>query len=398
MFVLALTILGLSLFSLSSFEAQFLSRSNRNTQALYDAMSGIEWARTVLARERRLEAVAPGEPAASTRPARVVSVEAWQNGNTSGSIDFTGNTPVRIRALGDDGRYERRMVESTFDPQLPNSLYRNLIDSYTYLKVNLVDVDGDDRITWLDGRIRANDSSFNGTWLGLSGPPIDAGVGVPSPDVASFFANHLYAPFTIPINGPAGIYTVPGVLGQPTFFRPLTPHSPQISVYEAAAFSPAPKIFVTGTCVWLLPNGMRFDRPVDVIGTSDARLVIVAQQMGNASLGKSDGNWTGVWFFAGINSISVPVVLVSDAQISITHSDQTTTSSETNNLSIFGSMVFLQGPKSPKTMKLHHPPQMDAVIDELAAMGALPNVSGGAQSTFKPIPGSWRELDPDNPS
>jgi hypothetical protein len=61
-------------------------------------------------------------------------------------------------------------------------------------------------------------------------------------------------------------------------------------------------------------------------------------------------------------------------------------------------MVFLQGPKSPKTMKLHHPPQMDAVIDELAAMGALPNVSGGAQSTFKPIPGSWRELDPDNPS
>jgi Tfp pilus assembly protein PilX len=50
MFVIVLTILGLSLFSLSGFEAQFLNDSMERQQAFYSASGGIERAKWVLLR------------------------------------------------------------------------------------------------------------------------------------------------------------------------------------------------------------------------------------------------------------------------------------------------------------------------------------------------------------
>ena len=48
MFVLVLTILGLSLFTLSGFEAQFFARANERAEAFNTAASGIERARFAL--------------------------------------------------------------------------------------------------------------------------------------------------------------------------------------------------------------------------------------------------------------------------------------------------------------------------------------------------------------
>ena len=59
----------------------------------------------------------------------------------------------------------------------------------------------------------------------------------------------------------------------------------------------------------------------------------------------------------------------------------------------------MQGPPdySGNAQIFRHDPSMDAVIDELAAKNVLPN-SPAISSNFIPQPGTWRELDPDNPS
>jgi len=54
MFVLALVILGLSLFSLSSYEGQFVERTKESDAAFYAASSGIEHAKFALARSESL--------------------------------------------------------------------------------------------------------------------------------------------------------------------------------------------------------------------------------------------------------------------------------------------------------------------------------------------------------
>ena len=62
MFVLALTILGISLFGLSSYEAQFFGTSSDGSQAFYSAVGGIERAKFVLARKKHYEDVALNLP------------------------------------------------------------------------------------------------------------------------------------------------------------------------------------------------------------------------------------------------------------------------------------------------------------------------------------------------
>lgn len=406
MFVLALTILGLSLFSLSSYEAQFLGRSRRGAQTLYDAMSGVEWARVVLARERKLQAVGSSQPAWNTRPANIVSVEAWQGNNASGNINFTSGEEVRIRVLADDQRGERRMVEMQYEPVVPDILYRHVIDSYTYVRLD-AEIGGQVRRTTLDGPVRLNTDTYPNwqfdAWPPLPPPPTIGGV--PLPQVASFIAAN--PTVNQPGNSGTGEYTLTGS-GSVTFFQTATPPGATVSLYdntdEPGEPPPPVDIIVSGTCVWMLPKGMRINRPVRVLGTSADRLVIVAGRIESiAGVTPGPDGWIiGLWFFSGIESENVPVVLVSDAQVAIHHTQQTAAPGTVNALSIFARSVDLEGPESSSPTSLNiqvlrHEVDMDGVIDELTAKGALPNLTSGG-SSFVPVPGTWRELDPDNPS
>jgi hypothetical protein len=401
MFVLALTILGLSLFSLSSFEAQFLSRSTRGAQTLYDATSGIEWAKTVLAKEKRLIAVQNGQAAdaAGTRPPRVSYVVAWQGSDSTGIINYSSTAPVHIRSWADDGRGRRRLVEMQYTPQSPQGVYRSVIDSYDDIEAVAVDGLGP-RLTILDGPVRVNNNDIDQTWQSLPGPPIPMGDGVPYPQVGTFISQHTV---TKPVvhNGAIGRYTLTADPGVVTYFT--SPANPTFTIYDSHN---NPEFNVSGTCVWIIPKGMRFDNLVVVRGTSADRLVIVAGRIEFIPGVDPPSAWNkGIWFFSGFgsplgapSSEQVPMVLVSDAEIAIDRAGFTSGQGTANKISMFGNGVFLKGPNGGNSQILRYDPAiMDPIIDELAGGGALPNVTGSSAS-FIPIAGTWRELDPDNPS
>lgn len=391
-FVLALTILGLSLFSLSSFEAQFLGRSTRSAQALSDAISGIEWARAVLTSERKLEAVANGQPAAGTRPPRVTWVQAVQDGDSVGAVQQ--GEPIRIRALAEDGRGERRMVEVQFKPTF--LLYRNLIDSYEGVHLIDVDTEGDVRRTLRDGSVRLNDNSDNRWQTALPGPPFPtyAGDGVELPEVQAYLDQH-FAAATEVVNpgGSAEYYLTAGG----TFFKTTTPGSAPITLNPPSTAQREVEIHVSGTCVWMVRNGMRFADKFRVLGTASDRLIVVAGPSDPTPFGG-----VGIFLEGALDSPNVPVVLVSDGPILVQSSVFTEHEGIASSISIYGRSVTLMGPETlnaptAKRQVLRHPPSMDQVIEELAEQGLLPNVSG-AGSGLAAEPGTWRELDPDNPS
>ena len=98
-FVLALTIIGISLFSLSSYEAQFLQRSLDGEQAFQSAVGGIERARFALCATSRLDAVsaAPGRE-------NVIAATAFQvrgsDSISTGPVEWVANQtgpPARDR-------------------------------------------------------------------------------------------------------------------------------------------------------------------------------------------------------------------------------------------------------------------------------------------------------------
>jgi hypothetical protein len=409
-FVFALTILGLSLFSLSSFEAQFLGRSSRSTQALYDAMGGIEWAKMVLAREKKLQAVQDGQPAAASRPARVVSVEAWQGVNNIGSINYSSGEPIRIRGLADDGRGARRMVEFQFEPVLPDGLYRNLIDCHDEFRVTTMVTGGSfpgPRVTELWGPVRIVNNNDT-TWETVPGVHPYAGGGVPQPKATSFINTHWGTASDVVVSsvgaaqspGYTSIYTLDAGGGASVrFFKTEAPPGAGYSIFDKSSY---PIINVSGTCVWLARKGMRFDRPVTIVGNAaEDRLIIVSEPLVSLGGTVTIPFPTGIWFFSGLTAqpSNLPVVLVSNAGISFVRGDQIDAPGNAGAISIFGEIIHMEGPRPTGGAKqvFRHDPDMDGVIDELAAKNVLPNAPA-VSSSFIPIPGTWRELDPDFPS
>lgn len=405
MFVLALTILGLSLFSLSSFEAQFLGRSGRSVQTLYDAMSGIEWAKVVLAKEKRLQAVQNSEPAVVSRPPRVVYVEAWQGANSSGTINYSSGVPILIRAMADDGTGARRMVEVQYNPLLPSGLYRNLVECHDELVV-VDNAGGAYRITELWGPVRVNNNNDT-TWETMPGVHPYAGDGVPQPEVTAFInprwngasavsystAEHIQFPFF------QSIFTLDAGGGSAVrYFKTDATAGQGYTIFDKSA---DPIINVRGTCVWMVRKGMRFDRPVTVLGNpAEDRLIIVAEPIVSLGPGVSIPRPTGLWFFSGLRTpTNVPVVLVSNSGLAFDRGDIVTAASAAGMISIFGETVHMEGPpqSSGNRQVFRHDQAMDDVIDELAGKNVLPNAPA-VSSNFLMVKGTWRELDPDNPS
>ena len=120
MFVLALTILGISLFSISSFESQFLNRSLASEQAFSGAASGMERARFRMVVSSTLDAAATVVGTDGVTYAR-----AFQDGDSTGPIDpGGGNVEVRVIA-GTAGN--GHIVRAEFEPSLGQDHYRRLV-------------------------------------------------------------------------------------------------------------------------------------------------------------------------------------------------------------------------------------------------------------------------------
>jgi hypothetical protein len=177
-------------------------------------------------------------------------------------------------------------------------------------------------------------------------------------------------------------------------------------------------VTVHGIVVWMFDRGVRFDNYVQVVGNTEATLILVAE--------KGHGDFTpvpgfpeaGIWFAGGLFSPQVRVILVTDGTLAIDHQVDVPNiphDEEFNYLTLFGGAVYLKGPPGvalnpapAHTARLrvcHHPgygtsdADLDeTVLDPLYENGLLPNVSGSRNGTLNLVQGTWREVTETSPN
>lgn len=417
MFVLALTIIGISLFGLSSFEAKFLNQSADRDQAFYDATGGLERAKWALAKfdSLGLLAVKNGVPYGDG----VVLVTAWNaNGDTTGKVDWTGgHGPVGIRVVAIRGKTasdpgQRRVVQAKYNPQEIKNLYQNLLTSAGPIW-SLPSLPITPQVLpsiCMTGTVWQQSTSPDTSWSTFvtcgSHDPLTLRT-VPIPDVANFINQWLPTAQQVMWSDP--FLTLNAGVGNIGVFQgPPGPISPDGFGFET---DPGKQIdvHVTGTAVWLVPAGLEFHQHVrindpNVFPGSDpnAVLVIVAgksQGIQGPTISVLGTAPAGIWLRGGMEA-HVPLILISDGQVAVNQEFSPSSPSTTAYLSVFGGEIFLSGPllSSGFTMQLLHDPSLDsAVLDPLINAGLLPNLPPGQNRLLSPIAGQWSEVTDSNP-
>jgi hypothetical protein len=126
MFILVLTIVGLSLFSLSGFESQFMNKSMHYSQAFSAASGGLERARFALLATHRLESVQQDLPREGVIYARAVQGTDPNGADSSGTYDLNGDDIwVRVRAR--DGAGETELMAKFHPGTASEDYYKRLI-------------------------------------------------------------------------------------------------------------------------------------------------------------------------------------------------------------------------------------------------------------------------------
>jgi hypothetical protein len=383
MLVLALTILGLSLFSLSSFESQFLGRSLERQQAFFAASGGLERAKFNLIRGGLREHAGFGLPADGVDSAR-----AWQvvAGDTVSLGAIAWGTPIHIDVYGRSGD-TRSAVHATFTPGTQSDFYRRLVT--TSGAVDLVYGPPHDQMIRAIGKIYEAGSSA--AWVPHLASPVPDSIRhgatwIVPPSVDDLFLAHPSPP---PANrtvvGGNPVFTLDAAGLQPGFFTSDQAGSP----FDVEELGGTFDILVRGPAVWLLPDGFRAYSWVNIRSFGNdpnTCLVIVA--------GRAQPPWQdrGIWFEDGGFTSDVPVILVTDGRCIVYCDDG---NRDVPYLSVYATGLTLRGPDSGTPWPLRHDlnapeDQPGGLIDRLIGWGALPNGSAvAANLTF--IPGTWRE-------
>ena len=440
MFVLVLTILALSLFSLSSFEGQFMRDSMDRSAAYNAALGGLERARFALGRMNSKLSVTDGLPRDS-----VIYAVAWQNGDSTSEVVWSGpnanDVTIRVKA-----RYggEVRFLEATYAADQNRSFYRNLMTlshPTQGLFVFRVDPDGNEpnefnskatRLlpSWVNqNALNSPDLIFPIDWNSTASPPRDGYTapgpgtiqlkygGVQDPLVAPYIALHSQAPGTSTITEQPGSNPyILNALNDPDsikFFRTPGPDG-DWSLDLNKDDNVQPRFQVSGTVVWMFPQGLRVDHQLQVVGSgrpqpNNDMLVLV----GGAQNGDPQFSGAGIALLSSIEPTTVPVILISDGNVLLYQRDfgsgqwnDDNISSGIECLSIYARRALIMGPdangvydSSGPKMILGHPETHpgNAIIDRLVEMGLLPNTQGVIKGKLSPVAGTWREVTETNP-
>lgn len=411
-FVLALTILVLSLYGLSSYEAQFLQRSLDEEQAFQSAVGGIERAKFVLTRTSQLPSVKNDLPLENVTAAVAIQ-DRGSVSDSLGLLDWLGaDVTIRVTA---DVNGAQRTVEGRFSPVVPESYYSSLVTVRDGVEVETVSplapVDRD-RTVLLDGPVWVGPSQDPNEWLKLLSPPdsIRTSPAAPVPDVAPF----LNSPG--PIDG-ATPTTATGRPGDPVILNAsATPGVPRYFTsnndpYYNFSFNSFPysspqsscTIQVSGLAVWLLPRGAMFYQGTEITGdlNTDCLVVIAGPMAGTFGPSGAPGVTSSICSLGYLRA-SIPVILVSSGEVLLWHENDPTESSLTNDVAIFARSARLMGPYSttatPTVLQLHRDPNgrlntplglNPSFLEALASQGALPNVSSVAGHRLDLIQGTW---------
>ncbi len=423
MFVLALTIVLLSLYGLSSYEAQFFQRSLDEERAFQTAMGAIERTKLVLT----LPAVTLAS-AGQSLPTDVTYAVAMQYRPASQTWDSTGNVlwnrdTVLVRVSARSGNASRT-AEAKFQPFQTRGYYNQLVTTGGGITVRSTNGDGQPcaQTVQLTGTIWETSGQDTSTWRSLLLAPYPEPEllqpPVPVPDAATYFAQHpvqaaAYPTYTPPAPPVGQIFRLNGISGMVTYFvadpnwsDPYLSHAGSpFSLYDSYNGVGGVTIEVWGPVVWMFPKGVRFDGGVHVLGqTSDACLVIVAGPNGGPpSSPPYDNPEAGIWFFGGLEVLNAPyappVVFASSGQVLMEHNNNPVGTTVASDLAIFAGSVVFTGPVtgSGGVMSLAHFPAgaLDAsLVDWLSDMGALPNATASQGKQLTLFPGTWREIAP----
>lgn len=431
MFVLALTILGLSLFGLSGYESEFTMQAIDGEQAYFSAASGIEHAKFVLATQESLGAVGNTAlfPDANLLYARARRTDTDDTLGSIVSLDM--DTPIEIRSMA-QVRGERRMIQAQYVRSQSPNLYKRLITAAEYVYVKPVDA-GLPLYSTMDSPLSTtagvwHKSLYNpASWTSntaIDPSRVHVAQSIVAPQLTPYFAK--FEPIAHEINGvDFGVNgrrfdlnlnggTHPDVPNDVEFFKTIQdPSNDGVDQAESDAYSVMARlrnvlIDLHGngpkTAVWLMDHGLRTNQGLTFDFDPGDMLVIVSWSSGVLGLNNLIGlpiHAAGIWFFAGLHSQNLPVILVSAGQIIIEQTGAPNAQFSSNYLTLFGQSVWLGGTltAATPTMWLHpagHPNDApNGPIDRLWEFGALPNAEAGTR--FQSVAGTWTELNPDQP-
>ena len=416
MFVLALTILGMSLFAISGYEATFLGESRDETAALYQAEGGVDMVCQILAQAGdSLASAHLAEGYAGVLHAVAYQTNSLNETDSTHAIDFGSPVTVVVTALDGDqtrtvsGRfipkpavdyYKRLFTVSGTQVSLSPSTGTLLIPVSIYIETQGISEPVNSRLHTV--RPAPSDevwqaSTTDSTWIQRTAwsktRPLLLG-SVPVPNTADLYARQIasgtpYAPqqidSTLIFNQHAG------AVGY--YVTPANSDSNYSFAYSAGGTL---ELNVKGTVVWMLPRGFRSDNQVNVqaYDSSPTTLVMVGSP-NPLRTGAGNDPRIGLWFFGGINvAPGVSIILVSDGQVNIEGNNSGNASVAAANMSVFSEGLYLMGPKAPFFLDFSHPTSMDALIGNLESIGALPGATGAAPAAFTLIPGSWQDATP----
>ena len=406
-FMLALTILGLSLFALSSYEAQFFVASATREQSLQNSESGMELVKALLAAPAaRLENAhrAEGQMGITHAFAYQWRSPLETDTTSTGPIDWDSTMVIVVAARS--GGVERTL-QARFIPGVVENPYQRLLTAGQGITVNTSNSTSPSTMR-LWGRVwqpvtADADTAWTDDVDWNTGRPIQRGT-PPAPLTDEFVADRL--PGVEPDNDlddhNSYRITFKGSTSSATFFK--SPDSPKDNdadedheFYDYTFYANDDlDLHVKGIAVWVVPAGVCVRGEVKVDAVDDevpSTLVIVADPNGRDP-GNSD---RGIWFKGGLDvREGVKVYLVSRGDITVVHRYDSESDQNARTVSIVaGGRIEIGGTKSSYSFDLgYEPSSMDELADELLALGALPQVAGGSGANFVMARQSWLETTP----
>lgn len=394
MVVLALTIIGLSLFSLSSFESQFLRRSVDQESAFYAATGAMERVRFNLARSGRLEHSWFGFPEGAVDSARAWQ---WKSGVMveSGPID-PGIVHVRVHARV---REAVQTVSGSFAVNVTNNNYRRLFTIGGNVSVNVSAPDFSPGTVRLEGAVY--ESSAASGWVGLLQSPAPDSIfhglaWVQPPAVQPLFdANYASTQAATLIPGVNPTWTFDANGQQPGFFRtPYDPYNVPGSGFSFSYLGGASTFGVRGPAVWLAPQGVRAFTEVTIDrlpgGVDDCLIIVAGINAGVQYPGY------GVVFEHGLrNPENVPIIIVSPGRVMLRRGTDANPPRVLNYLTVYSGGIEVAGFQT-FTQTYRHPvgdpnDLPGGLVDRLLSWGALPGGTLNTSSQLQLIAGSWQE-------
>lgn len=408
MMVLALTIIGVSLYSLSGYDSQFFGRSRFERQALYAASGGVEMVKVLLTTPQLSYRLSNASRAVGRVIGRdtIVTAVAWQTNPDDSTGPIQWGKPVHIR-VGASVNGAARTVTGSFTPRQPDNPYWRLFTSAAPVQF----LPGVQRtLRARGGAWHPVQSAADSAWIRALHTESRIALTTAAPPAASIssFINDHYPPpgsadtarLTRDGPGPLSYATVtltmdagPGA-NDYKFFRSesdLWTVSQGLLPIFSYVTDANTHVRVRGTAIWILPKGAYFigEFRVQRYDEDDpANLIIVAAPNGLHPLYPLSGTWfsKGIW----TPDDDVNVFVVSSGSVLIDDLSISPDDIEARHLSVLAQNIRLSGPAlGTHTLRLEYAPELKSVASDLYGRGLLPPIPGMTMQSFERVAGSW---------